>query len=73
MARILRGDIILADLNPTIGHEQAGKRPVLVLSHEVFNKRSGTAPAYAEHSPRLRRGECRVELCSKLRSGHIKY
>jgi len=42
MARILRGDIIWADLNPTIGHEQAGKRPVLVLSHEVFNKRSGT-------------------------------
>jgi mRNA interferase MazF len=42
MARILRGDIIWADLNPTIGHEQAGKRPVLILSHEVFNKRSGT-------------------------------
>ncbi|MCK5784317.1 MAG: type II toxin-antitoxin system PemK/MazF family toxin [Desulfobacterales bacterium] len=42
MARILRGDIIWADLNPTIGHEQAGKRPVLVLSHEVFNERSGT-------------------------------
>ncbi|WP_457551419.1 type II toxin-antitoxin system PemK/MazF family toxin [Desulfobacula sp.] len=42
MARILRGDIIWADLNPTIGHEQSGKRPVLVLSHEVFNKRSGT-------------------------------
>ena len=38
MARILRGDIIWADLR----HEQAGKRPVLVLSHEVFNKRSGT-------------------------------
>ncbi|MBW2569732.1 MAG: type II toxin-antitoxin system PemK/MazF family toxin [Deltaproteobacteria bacterium] len=42
MARILRGDIIWADLNPTIGHEQSGKRPVLILSHEVFNKRSGT-------------------------------
>ena len=42
MARILRGDIIWADLNPTIGYEQAGNRPVLVLSHEVFNKRSGT-------------------------------
>jgi hypothetical protein len=47
MARILRGDIIWADLNPTIGHEQAGKRPVLVLSHEVFNKRSGTVIAVA--------------------------
>ncbi len=47
MARILRGDIIWADLNPTIGHEQAGKRPVLVLSHEVFNKRSGIVIAVA--------------------------
>jgi mRNA interferase MazF len=47
MARILRGDIIWADLNPTIGHEQTGRRPVLVLSHEVFNKRSGTVIAVA--------------------------
>ncbi len=29
MARILRGDIVWADLNPTRGHEQAGQRPVL--------------------------------------------
>nr|VFJ44745.1 MAG: mRNA interferase MazF [Candidatus Kentron sp. DK]VFJ44915.1 MAG: mRNA interferase MazF [Candidatus Kentron sp. DK] len=47
MARILRGDIIWADLNPTKGHEQAGSRPVLVLSHEVFNKHSGTVIAVA--------------------------
>ncbi len=47
MARILRGDIIWADLNPTIGHEQSGLRPVLVLSHEVFNKNSGTVIALA--------------------------
>jgi mRNA interferase MazF len=42
MARILRGEIRWADLNPVRGHEQAGKRPVLVLSHDVFNERSGT-------------------------------
>jgi mRNA interferase MazF len=42
MARILRGEIRWADLNPARGHEQAGKRPVLVLSHDVFNERSGT-------------------------------
>ncbi len=42
MARILRGDIFWADLNPVKGHEQAGHRPVLILSHEVFNQRSGT-------------------------------
>lgn len=38
MASILRGDIIWADLNPAKGHEQAGIRPILVLSQEVSNK-----------------------------------
>ena len=41
MARILRGDIYWAELNPTVGHEQGGQRPVLILSHDVFNDRSG--------------------------------
>lgn len=47
MARILRGDIYWADLDPTRGHEQSGSRPVFVLSHEVFNQRSGTVIAVA--------------------------
>lgn len=47
MARILRGDIRWADLNPARGHEQAGLRPVLILSHDVFNERSGTVIAVA--------------------------
>jgi len=47
VARILRGDILWADLNPARGHEQAGLRPVLVLSSEVFNERSGTVIAAA--------------------------
>ena len=47
MARILRGDVRWADLNPVRGHEQAGERPVLVLSHDVFNERSGTVIAVA--------------------------
>lgn len=47
MARILRGDILWASLDPTLGHEQAGLRPVLVLSHDVFNDRSGTVIAVA--------------------------
>lgn len=47
MARILRGEIRWADLNPVRGHEQAGRRPVLILSHDVFNKRSGTVIAMA--------------------------
>jgi mRNA interferase MazF len=45
MARILRGDIVWADLAPTRGQEQSGRRPVLVLSHDVFNERSGTVIA----------------------------
>lgn len=47
MVRILRGEIRWAELNPTRGHEQAGRRPVLVLSHDIFNKRSGTVIAMA--------------------------
>ena len=47
MARILRGDIRWADLDPSIGHEQAGRRPVLVLSVDRFNERSNTVIAMA--------------------------
>lgn len=47
MARILRGDILRANLDPTLGHEQSGLRPVLVLSQNVFNNRSGTVIAVA--------------------------
>jgi len=47
MARILRGEIRWADLNPTKGREQSGLRPVLILSHDVFNERSGTVIAVA--------------------------
>mgnify|MGYP001618659003 CR=1 FL=1 len=47
MARILRGDIYWADLEPTRDREQAGHRPVLVISHEVFNAHAGTVIALA--------------------------
>jgi mRNA interferase MazF len=47
MARILKGEIRWADLNPVKGQEQAGFRPVLVLSHDIFNERSGTVIAVA--------------------------
>lgn len=47
MARILRGEIRWADLSPGQGHEQIGRRPVLVISHEIFNERSGTVIAMA--------------------------
>lgn len=47
MARILRGDILWADLNPIRGREQAGQRPILVISQDVFNDRSGTVISVA--------------------------
>lgn len=56
MARILRGEIRWADLNPVRGREQAGLRPVLVLSHDVFNERSGTVIAVALTSQEPRAG-----------------
>jgi len=54
MARVLRGDIVWANLNPTRGHEQAGLCPVLIVSEDVFNSRSGTVIAIAltSQSPR---------------------
>ena len=56
MARILRGDVYWVDLEPTKGREQAGRRPVLVLSHEVFNSHSGTVIALAITSQPQRAG-----------------
>jgi len=56
MAGILRGEVRWADLNPARGHEQAGSRPVVVLSHDVFNERSGTVIAMAVTSRAQRAG-----------------
>jgi mRNA interferase MazF len=36
-----RGDVILLSFDPTLGHEQAGFRPAVVLSPEYYNKPSG--------------------------------
>ncbi len=36
-----RGDIYLVSLDPTSGHEQQGKRPVLVISPGKFNRLTG--------------------------------
>jgi mRNA interferase MazF len=52
VARVLRGDVVWADLDPTRGREQAGLRPVLVISEDVFNQRSGTVIAVAIAEPK---------------------
>ncbi len=56
MASILRGDIYWADLDPVVGREQAGRRPVLILSRTLFNDRSGTVIAMALTSAEPRAG-----------------
>ena len=68
MARILRGEIRWADLNPVRGREQAGLRPVLILSHDVFNDRSGTVIAVALTSQPQRAG---FPLTHELRSAKL--
>lgn len=66
MARILRGDIVWANLDPTLGKEQAGKRPVLILSHNVFNENSGTVIAVALTSKGQKAGfPLTLEITSK--------
>lgn len=56
MAGVLRGDIRWADLSPARGQERSGQRPVLVLSHDIFNERSGTVIAVALTSQEPRAG-----------------
>jgi len=48
--------VLWADLDPTKGREQAGRRPILVISHDVFNERSGTVIAMAITSQPQRAG-----------------
>ncbi len=40
--KIRRGDIYYADLNPVIGSEQGGRRPVLIISNDMGNGHSPT-------------------------------
>ncbi len=68
MARILRGDVWWANLNPVVGNEQAGLRPVLIISQDVFNNRSGTVIAMALTSQPQRVG---FPLTFALTSGKL--
>jgi len=68
MAGILRGEIRWADLNPVRGHEQAGLRPVMILSHDIFNERSGTVIAVAITSQPQKAG---FPLILELKAGNL--
>ncbi len=68
MAGILRGEVRWADLSPARGQEQAGLRPVLILSHDVFNERSGTVIATAITSQPQKAG---FPLTLELKTGNL--
>ena len=68
MAGILRGEIRWADLNPVRGHEQAGLHPVMILSHDIFNARSGTVIAVAITSQPQKAG---FPLTLELKAGNL--
>jgi mRNA interferase MazF len=68
MAGILRGEILWADLEPTRGRVQSGPHPVLVISHDVFNERSGTVIAVAITSQPQHAG---FPVCVELSSGNL--
>ena len=68
MARILRGEIYWADLNPVRGREQAGLRPILILSEDVFNEHSGTVIAMVITSQSQRAG---FPLTLELKPGNL--
>lgn len=68
MAGLLRGEIYWADLNPVRGHEQGGLRPVLIISHDVLNRRAGTVIALAITSKEQRAG---FPLTYRLTTGDL--
>jgi mRNA interferase MazF len=40
--KVKRGDVFYADLNPVVGSEQGGIRPVLIIQNDIGNKYSPT-------------------------------
>jgi len=68
MARVLRGEVRWANLSSAIGHEQSGLRPVIILSHDIFNERSGTAIVVAITSQPQKAG---FPLTLQLKTGNL--
>ena len=68
MAGILRGEIRWANLDPARGHEQSGSRPIVILSHDIFNERSGTVIAMPITSQPQKAG---LPLTLELKDGSL--
>ncbi len=60
-----RGELYFAELNPVRGHEQGGRRPVLIIQNDVGNQFSPTtivAPLTTAVSPRAYPTEVRLDV-----------
>ncbi len=62
MNEIKRGDIYYAELNPVIGSEQDGTRPVLILQNDIGNKHSPTVIIAAITSRRKKKLPTQVSV-----------
>lgn len=75
MKKIIRGAIFYADLDPIIGSEQRGYRPVLILQNDIGNKYSPTtmiAPITSkEYKGRKQPTHVKVKQFDKLRPNSI--
>lgn len=64
---IKRGDIFYADLNPVVGSEQGGIRPVLVVQNDVGNRHSPTVIVVPISSVRKKNLLVHIQIrCSEL-------
>ena len=63
---IKRGDIYYAELNPVIGSEQGGTRPVLIISNDIGNRHSPTVIVAAITSRVHTKASCPPILLSEI-------
>ena len=62
-----RGEIWMTDLDPTRGHEKAGKRPALVVSADMFNRGPAGLVVVLPLTSRAKGIRSHVPLIPKLR------
>lgn len=68
---IRRGDLFYADLNPVVGSEQGGIRPVLVIQNDVGNHFSPTVVAAAITSRKAKNSLPKIGRAYRIPKAHI--
>lgn len=61
-ARPNRGDVWYADLDPVVGHEQAGHRPVVIVSTNILNQSEGDLAIVIPITSKLRSVRSRIKI-----------